>query len=199
MRIVLASRNAGKLRELEALFAPLNLTLESQDDHGVPSPAEDGLTFIENALIKARAVAGATGLAAVADDSGLVVPVLGGAPGIYSARYAGHHGDDAGNNAKLLAELDGISDRRAFFYCAIVLLRHAEDPTPVVATAAWHGAIAASPSGSGGFGYDPLFVPEGERVTAAQMAPAAKRAQSHRGQAVATLVAELRRLRLADA
>ena len=199
MRVVLASRNAGKLRELEALFAPLRLSLESQEDHGVPSPEEDGLTFIENALIKARAVASATGLAAVGDDSGLVVPALGGAPGIYSARYAGTHGDDAGNNAKLLTELDGVSDRSAFFYCAIALLRHAEDPTPVFATGAWHGSIATSQRGNGGFGYDPLFVPTGQDLTAAEMPAEVKHSQSHRGQAVAALAAELGRLQLADA
>ena len=199
MRVVLASGNRGKLKELRDMLAPLTLELESQADHNVPSPVEDGLTFIENALIKARAVSRATGLPAIGDDSGIVVPALGGAPGIYSARYAGTHGDDRGNNAKLLAELAPFENRAAYFYCAMVFLRHADDPTPLMATAAWHGSIAETPSGDGGFGYDPLFIPAGREATAAQLDAATKNTISHRGQAVTLLVTALRAADLADA
>ncbi len=198
-RVVLASGNRGKLAELQAMLAPMNLELESQADHDVPSPVEDGLTFLENAIIKARAVSRATALPAIGDDSGIVVPALGGAPGIYSARYAGTHGDDAANNAKLLDALANANNRDAYFYCAIVYLRHADDPTPLVATAAWHGHIADAPSGEGGFGYDPLFVPDGGSVTAAELDPAVKNRVSHRGQAVAGLVNALRAANVIDA
>ena len=148
MRIVLASRNSGKLLELQAMLAALPVMLESQAEHDVPSPEETGTTFIENAIIKARAVAAATGLSALADDSGLVVPALNGAPGIYSARYAGSHGDDAANNQKLVAQLRGVEDRHAYFYCAMALLRHPDDPTPILATGAWHGEIVDQAAGS---------------------------------------------------
>lgn len=194
MRIVLASRNEGKLNELQAMLEPLPLELESQADHDVPSADETGITFLENAIIKARSVAAATGLAALGDDSGLVVPALDGAPGIYSARYAGTHGDDAANNQKLVAQLRDVQDRAAYFYCAIVLLRHATDPTPIVATAAWHGQIIDTPRGDGGFGYDPHFyLPEFEQ-TSAELPRAQKNQLSHRGQAIARLVAELEAL-----
>ncbi len=198
-RVVLASANPGKLVELQAMLAPLDLELESQAEHDVPSPVEDGLTFLENAIIKARAVSRATNLPAIGDDSGIVVPVLDGAPGIYSARYAGTHGDDAANNAKLLDALVSAPNRAAYFYCAIVYLRHADDPTPLISTAAWHGQIASAPSGGGGFGYDPLFVPEGGSATAAELEPAAKNRVSHRGQAVAGLVSALRAADVIDA
>ncbi len=191
MRVVLASRNEGKLQELRTLLAGVNLSLESQAEHDVPSPAEDGLTFVENALIKARAVAAATGLPAIADDSGLVVPALNGAPGIYSARYAGEHGDDAANNKKLLQRLQGQADRAAYFYCAMVMLLHADDPTPTVATAAWHGSILQHPRGNNGFGYDPLFLADGLQHTAAELPAARKNSISHRGQATRRLLAEL--------
>ena len=191
MRIVLASRNTGKLEELSALLEPLDYTVESQAAHNVPSAEETGLTFVENALIKARAVAAATGLAALADDSGLVVPVLDGAPGIYSARYAGSHGDDAANNRKLIADLQGIENREAYFYCAMALLRHANDPTPCIATAAWHGQIIDEPCGEGGFGYDPHFFLPGLQQTSAQLPAAQKNKLSHRGQATARLIAQL--------
>ena len=199
MRVVLASGNRGKLTELRDMLAPLDFELESQADHNVPSPAEDGLTFLENAIIKARAASAATGLPAIGDDSGLVVPALDGAPGIYSARYAGTHGDDAANNAKLLVALEGKSSRTAYFYCAMVYLRHAEDPTPLVATAAWHGRIAQAARGAGGFGYDPLFIPDGGERTAAEFDPVEKNAVSHRGQAVAGLVSALRATDVIDA
>ncbi len=198
-RVVLASANPGKLVELQAMLAPLDLELESQAEHDVPSPVEDGLTFLENAIIKARSVSRATALPAIGDDSGIVVPVLDGAPGIYSARYAGTHGDDAANNAKLLDALVGATNRAAYFYCAIVYLRHADDPTPLISTSAWHGQIASAPSGGGGFGYDPLFVPEGGSATAAELEPATKNRVSHRGQAVAGLVNALRAADIIDA
>ncbi len=194
MRIVLASQNAGKLAELQALLAHLPVTLESQAEHGVPSAPETGATFVENAITKARAVAAATGLAALADDSGLVVPALHGAPGIYSARYAGSHGDDAANNRKLVAELRGIEQRHAYFYCAMVFLRHAADPTPILATAAWHGAIVDQAAGNNGFGYDPHFyVPEMGK-TSAQLPATVKNQVSHRGQATAKLIEQLTQL-----
>ena len=194
MRIVLASQNTGKLAELQAMLADLPVTLESQGEHGVPSAPETGATFVENAIIKARAVAAATGLAALADDSGLVVPALNGAPGIYSARYAGTHGDDAANNRKLVAELRGINNRQAYFYCAMVFLQHAEDPTPIIATAAWHGTIVDHAVGNNGFGYDPhFFLPELGK-TSAQLPATVKNQMSHRGQATAKLIDQLAQL-----
>ena len=191
MRIILASRNEGKLRELQALLADLPVSLESQAEHNVPSADETGATFIENAIIKARAVANATGLAALADDSGLVVPALNGAPGIYSARYAGKHGDDAANNSKLVSDLQGIEDRRAYFYCAMALLQFAEDPTPIVVTAAWHGEIVDEAVGNNGFGYDPHFYLADHGKTSAQLPAALKNKISHRGQATAVLIERL--------
>ena len=170
--------------------------MESQAEHGVPSPEETGSTFIENAIIKARAVAEATGLAALADDSGIVVPSLGGAPGIYSARYAGVHGDDNANNLKLLEALKGSDDRGAYFYCAMALLRHADDPTPILATAAWHGEIVEQASGSNGFGYDPLFLLPQLGKTSAQLQADVKNRISHRGQATAVLIKQLTALKL---
>jgi XTP/dITP diphosphohydrolase len=206
MRVVLASRNPGKLAELSTLLAPLNLSLESQQQHDVPSPPETGTTFIENAIIKARAVAEATNLPALADDSGLVVPALSGAPGIYSARYSsemldpptsnneqGISRDDA-NNRKLIAELQGVADRAAYFYCAIVFFRHALDPTPLFATAAWHGEIVDEPRGSQGFGYDPHFYVDQFGKTSAELPRETKNAISHRGQAISKLVTELKAL-----
>jgi XTP/dITP diphosphohydrolase len=191
MRIILASRNDGKLRELRALLADLPVTLESQAEHNVPSAEETGTTFIENAIIKARAVASATGLAALADDSGLVVPALNGAPGIYSARYAGKQGDDDANNRKLVSKLRGIEDRRAYFYCAMALLQFAQDPTPIVVTAAWHGEIVDEAAGANGFGYDPHFFLADRGKTSAQLPAAVKNQISHRGQATAALIEQL--------
>ncbi|MEM9621706.1 MAG: non-canonical purine NTP pyrophosphatase, partial [Pseudomonadota bacterium] len=147
MRVVLASHNSGKLKELRALLTDVGWQLESQADHQVAAVPEDGLTFVENALLKARGVCAATRLPAIADDSGLVVPALNGAPGIYSARYAGQHGDDHANNQKLLKALTGVQDRRAYFFCAMVFLLNADDPTPIIATAAWHGSILEAPRG----------------------------------------------------
>lgn len=195
-RLVLASGNAGKLRELDALLRPLGIALSPQSDWSVTDVAEDGLSFVENALIKARHAAAATGLPAVADDSGLVVPALGGAPGIYSARYAGEPADDAANNRKLLAAMQDFDgeDRRAFFHCAMALLRHPDDPVPLIASASWWGRIARAPRGAGGFGYDPLFEVAGRDLTSAQLAAEEKNRLSHRGQAARKLAARLQGL-----
>lgn len=192
MKIVLASSNRSKLQELGALLAPLGLELESQSALGIRAAPEERSTFIENALDKARHASRQSGLPALADDSGLVVPALGGAPGIRSARYAGEAGDDRANNAKLIAALEGTEQRAAHFYCALVFLRHPEDPAPVVATARWHGVIVDEPRGTGGFGYDPHFyLPELDR-TAAELEAAEKNRLSHRGRALAALAGELR-------
>lgn len=190
-RVVFASGNAGKLRELASLLAPAGIQLLSAADFDLPAPEETGQTFLENALIKARDASDRTGLPAIGDDSGLVVPVLRGAPGIYSARFAGADATAADNNAKLVAALNDVADRRAHFYCALVFLERADDPAPVVATGAWHGRIVDRPRGSRGFGYDPhFFVPE-LGATAAQIAPEVKNAHSHRGVAARALAREL--------
>jgi XTP/dITP diphosphohydrolase len=191
MRAVLATNNRGKLKELEAILAPLDFELVCLEDLGLDSPDETGLTFVENALIKARAAAAKSHLPAFADDSGLVVPALGGAPGIYSARYAGPNASDADNNAKLVAELANQSDRAAFFYCAAVFLTDAADPTPLFATARWRGRVIDAPRGDRGFGYDPHFLVDGLDATAAELEQDAKNKISHRGQAMARLVATL--------
>ncbi len=192
-RVVLASANAGKLRELAGLLAPVAVELHPASDFGIPAPEETGRTFLENALIKARNAAALAGLPAIADDSGLVVPALRGAPGIYSARFAGAEAAAADNNAKLVAALDGNPDRRAHFYCALVFLERPDDPAPIIATGTWHGEIVERPRGARGFGYDPhFFVPE-LGATAAELAPEVKNARSHRGLAARALVRELAR------
>jgi XTP/dITP diphosphohydrolase len=194
-RIVLASRNPGKLRELAALLAPLHLELICQDELGIAAPAETGTTFRENALLKARYVAQHSGLPALADDSGLEVDALGGRPGVWSARYAGAGAGDAANLERLLRELDATpaGERGARYQCVIAYLRSTQDPQPLIATGTWQGHIARVPAGSGGFGYDPVFVPAGETCTAAQLAPARKNALSHRAQALHALIAGLAR------
>lgn len=191
--LVLASGNAGKLRELSDMLSPLGYQLRPQSDWDTPEAVEDAPTFIENALRKARNASRHAGHAAVADDSGLVVPALDGAPGIHSARYAGRHGDDAANNALLLERMAGLEGeaRRAYFFCAVVLTRSEADPAPLVATARWHGDILHEPRGAGGFGYDPLFRVAGGEKTSAELEPSRKNRLSHRGQAVAALVAAL--------
>ena len=189
--LVLASSNRGKLQELHSLLAPLGWDVRSQTDFHVPDADETGLSFVENALIKARHAAQLTGLPAIADDSGLCVPALQGAPGIYSARYAGEPSSDARNNARLLVELSTKHDRRAYYYCALVWVQHAADPTPLIATAAWHGEILTTPQGDGGFGYDPLFWVDSENCTAAQLPSARKNTLSHRGQALRALLAQV--------
>jgi len=194
-RIVIASNNPGKLRELGAMLAPLGFDVVAQGELGVAEAAEPHATFVENALAKARHAARATGLAALADDSGLCVAALGGAPGVHSAYFAGRDGSreerDARNNAKLVAALRDARDRSAFYYCALVLVRSADDPTPVIADGAWHGAIVPEPRGANGFGYDPYFVPDGSRLTAAELPAGEKNRASHRARALAALAQKL--------
>ena len=190
--IVLATGNHGKLAEMQAMLGPLGLDVVPQSDFDFEQPPETGSSFVENALIKARSASAASGLPAIADDSGLAVDALGGAPGVHSARYAGRHGDDAANNAKLLEALDGEANRGAQFICLCVMLRHPDDPIPLIAQGIWRGQILAAPRGDGGFGYDPLFLPDGCAVSSAELEPADKNRMSHRGQAVAMLVERLR-------
>ena len=192
-RIVLASGNHGKLAEFGQLLADADFEVIAQSELGVDDIEETGLTFVENALLKARHAAQVTGLPSLADDSGLCVDALGGAPGLYSARYAGVHGDSAANNAKLLRALDGRPDaeRCAFFVCVLVLLRHADDPAPLVAEGRWHGRVLHTPRGEGGFGYDPLFLPDDHTLAAAELDKTLKNRISHRGQALAQLHARL--------
>ncbi|MGQ7246238.1 RdgB/HAM1 family non-canonical purine NTP pyrophosphatase [Halomonas sp. V046] len=191
--LVLASGNAGKLKEFNALLSPLGMRVSAQSAHGVGEVEETGLTFVENALLKAREASRVSGLPALADDSGLAVDVLGGQPGIYSARYAGEPRSDERNNAKLLKALRETPEgqRRARYWCVLVLLRHAEDPVPVIVQKSWCGEILAHPRGEGGFGYDPLFwVPE-HGMSAAQMSGDEKNRLSHRGRALQALLEEL--------
>jgi XTP/dITP diphosphohydrolase len=187
-RLVVATANSGKLREFRSLLAGLPYELTSLAELGLESPAETGASFLENATLKARHAATLSGFAAVADDSGIEVDALGGAPGIHSARYAGHHADDLSNNAKLMSALKGVpyERRRARFRCALVLIEAADAP-PLEAEAAWEGFILDAPRGSGGFGYDPCFwLPELDR-TAAELAPEEKNRLSHRGKALRAL------------
>jgi XTP/dITP diphosphohydrolase len=195
-RIVLASSNPGKLKEFGALLADSGLEVVPQASLGIEDAEETGLTFVENALIKARHAAQASGLPALADDSGLCVDYLHGAPGLYSARYSGGHGDAAANNAKLLRALEGVPARQrcAFFIGVLVLLRHADDPAPVIAEGRWHGRILAEERGTGGFGYNPVFLPDGYEQSVAEMDDALKNRLSHRGQALAQLRERLREL-----
>lgn len=188
---VLATANRGKVAELSALLAAagLDLRVTAQTELGVSAPPETGTTFVENALLKARHAARATGLPAIADDSGLVVGALGGAPGVRSARFAGEAGNDAANVAKLLELLaDSPLDRSARFHCALVALERADDPAPLIATGSWSGEIAREPQGSGGFGYDPVFLDPALGRTAAQLDAAHKNRVSHRGAALRRLV-----------
>lgn len=193
-RVVIASNNPGKLRELRALLEPLGIEAIAQSQLGVGEAEEPHETFLENALAKARHAARATGLAALADDSGLCVPALGGAPGVHSAHYAGREGDraqrDARNNAKLVAALGAIPERSAYYYCVLVLLRSPDDPAPLVADGTWWGELIAEPRGTGGFGYDPHFLVANGR-TAAELPAGEKNRASHRGQALAALAARL--------
>jgi XTP/dITP diphosphohydrolase len=192
---VLASNNAGKLSEFSELFDNMGLTVVPQRDYDVTDADETGLSFIENALIKARHASDSTGLPAIADDSGLVVPALGGAPGIYSARYSGS-GDNA-NNTKLLDEMKRFEgdDRRAFYVAVIAVVKSASDPMPTIAEGRWHGSIGLLPKGEGGFGYDPLFIPDGASITAAEMAREDKQRVSHRAKALKSLEPLLKQAR----
>jgi len=196
---VLASGNPGKLREMADMFKPLGFTVHPQSDWQVPEAEETASTFVENSLIKARQAASCTGLASIADDSGLVVPALQGEPGIFSARYSGEDADARSNMRKLLAELQGKTgaDRNAYFFCAMVLVDSVNDPAPLIATGRWHGTILDAPQGEGGFGYDPLFgvispLDSGQQRSAAQLTPLEKSRVSHRGQALRELVTQLR-------
>jgi XTP/dITP diphosphohydrolase len=193
-RVVLATGNPGKLREMRAILAGHGLEVVAQSELGIASPAEDGDSFAANALIKARHAAARAGLPAIADDSGLEVDALGGRPGIHTARYAGPDADERTNNDKLLAELAGVpAERRGARYrCAMVFVRDAADPSPVVAEASWEGSIGFERRGRGGFGYDPLFIVAGGAMTAAQMPEADKNRASHRGQALTALAARMR-------
>ncbi|WP_312671340.1 XTP/dITP diphosphatase [Pseudescherichia sp.] len=193
-KVVLATGNAGKVRELASLLNDFGLDVVAQTELGVESAEETGLTFIENAIIKARHAAQVTGLPAIADDSGLAVDALGGAPGIYSARFAGADASDEQNLEKLLVELQDVPDgeRQAQFHCVLVYMRHADDPTPLVCHGSWQGTIARAPAGSGGFGYDPIFVVPEAGKTAAELTADEKRAVSHRGEALKLLLEALR-------
>jgi XTP/dITP diphosphohydrolase len=195
-RVVIASNNPGKLRELSALFEPLGIEAAPQSEFAVAEVEEPHFTFLENALAKARHAANLTGLPALADDSGLCVAALFGEPGVHSAHYAGREGSreerDANNNAKLVEQLRAAGDRSAFYYCVLVLVRNPDDPTPLVADATWHGEMILEARGTNGFGYDPYFVVKGRALTAAQLPPEEKNRLSHRGQALAALVAKLR-------
>lgn len=192
-RVVLASGNAGKLREMGELLTALDWQVVPQHALGVDDVAETGLSFVENALIKARHACRATDLPALADDSGLIVDALGGAPGLYSARYAGEPSDAGANIAKLLDALREVPPERrsARFYCVIVLLRHATDPQPLICEGCWEGRVLEAPRGEGGFGYDPVFLDPASGLSAAQLAPELKNARSHRGQALRQLVRRL--------
>lgn len=193
-KVVLATGNAGKVRELADLLGHFGLNIVAQTELGVTSADETGLTFIENAILKARHAAQVTGLPAIADDSGLAVDALGGAPGIYSARYAGEDASDRQNLEKLLDALKDVPDERrtARFHCVLVYLRHAADPTPLVCHGSWEGTITRAPAGEGGFGYDPIFLVPGEGKTAAELTREEKRAISHRGQALKLLLEAMR-------
>lgn len=189
-KIVLASSNKGKVAELSQMLAGRDIDIIAQSTLGVSDAAETGLTFVENAIIKARHAALTTGLPAIADDSGLAVDVLGGAPGIYSARYAGEGATDKLNIDKLLANMQGIpaAQRSAQFHCVLVYMRHAEDPTPLICHGIWHGEIATTAIGEHGFGYDPIFWLSNENCSAAQLTPSQKQQLSHRGQALKALL-----------
>ncbi len=201
MKVVLASGNPGKLKELGALLAPFGMDLVAQGTLGIQPAAETGCTFVENALEKARHASRASGLPAIADDSGISVDALEGEPGVYSARYAGPNADDGANNRKLIAALterrllteDGTpsASTAAHFFCALVLLRHPLDPTPLIATGRWNGQICGRPRGTNGFGYDPHFWLPGRELTSAELAPVEKNRISHRALAVAALSRQL--------
>jgi len=193
VKLVLASGNPGKLAELRDLLADSGIEAHAQSEFGVGDVEETGLSFVENALLKARHAARASGLPALGDDSGICVDALGGAPGLYSARYAGGHGDAAANIDKLLAALADVPDARrgAHFHAVLALLRHADDPQPIIAEGTWHGRILRARRGDGGFGYDPVFFDPEHGLSAAELDPALKNRISHRGRALAALRARL--------
>lgn len=191
-KLVIASTNQGKLREISQILAPLGIEVFPQSRFGVPEADEPHGTFIENALAKARHASDIAGLPALADDSGICVDALDGAPGVHSARYDGEPRSDERNNAKLLKALGGRHDRQAHYYCVVVVMRHAQDPQPLIAEGLWRGEILRAPRGSGGFGYDPLFLDPEAGLTGAELAPARKNLMSHRGKALALLVEALK-------
>ena len=191
-KLVLASNNVKKIKELNSLLTPIGFEVIPQGELGVPEADEPFHTFVENALTKARHAARLTGLPALADDSGLCVNALGGAPGVQSARYAGEPKSDARNNQKLLDTLLSSTDRRAHFYCVLVLVRHADDPQPIIAEGEWHGEILTHARGEAGFGYDPLFLDIASDQTAAEMPGEAKNLISHRGLAMKKLIERLK-------
>lgn len=193
-RLVIATGNAGKLREIRQLLSPLALEVLPQSDFAVPEAEEPHCTFIENALVKARHASLHTGLPALADDSGICVDALQGAPGVLSARYAGEPRSDTRNNEKLLAALAGQAHRHAHYYCVMVLVRHPEDPQPLIAEGIWQGEILSAPRGEGGFGYDPIFLDAKTDKTGAELPLEIKNRISHRGQALSKLLHMLERL-----
>jgi XTP/dITP diphosphohydrolase len=190
-KLVLASANAGKLREFRRLLEPLGITVVTQADLGIVPADEPHVTFVENAIAKARHASERSGLPALADDSGICVDALGGAPGVRSARFAGAAASDARNNEALVAALDGVADRRAHYYCVLVLLRRADDPEPILAEGVWNGIVVDAPRGSGGFGYDPHFQDDATGLTGAELPLARKNELSHRGKAMRALIARL--------
>ncbi|BDF95346.1 XTP/dITP diphosphatase [Pseudoalteromonas haloplanktis] len=190
--LVLATGNQGKVNELAQMLSPLEINVVPQSDFNVSAVAETGTTFVENAIIKARHAAKVTGLPAIADDSGLEVDGLNGAPGVYSARFAGEQASDQDNIDKLLNELADNPNRSARFWCVLVLMRHADDPTPLICSASWEGQITQSQDGQGGFGYDPVFYVPELKCTSAQLTKEQKNAVSHRGTALQRLLTELK-------
>jgi len=194
-RLVLASGNEGKLREFRRLLGPRGVEVVAQSELAIPEADEPHATFVENALAKARHASAIAKLPALADDSGICVAALGGAPGVHSARYAGLPPSDARNNAKLVAALHGIADRRAHYYCVLVLVRHATDPEPLIAEGTWHGTVIDQPRGGGGFGYDPHFLDEATGLTGAELPLERKNELSHRGQAMRALLDRLDAIR----
>ena len=189
--LVLASNNSGKLAEFAQLLAPLGFHLKAQGDLNITEAEEPFGTFVENALAKARHASQLSGLAALADDSGICVPALGGAPGVQSARYAGEPRSDTANNAKLVREIAQYNDKSAYYYCVLVMVRHAADPQPIIADGVWHGSLIEQPRGQGGFGYDPHFFLPRLGKTAAELSAEEKNSVSHRGQALRALIDKL--------
>ena len=188
---VLASNNAGKLAEFAQLLAPLGFAIKAQRELDIPEAEEPFGTFVENALAKARHASQLSGLPALADDSGICVPALGGVPGVQSARYAGEPRSDAANNAKLVRDIAAHADKSAYYYCVLVMVRHADDPQPIIADGVWHGQLIEQPRGQGGFGYDPYFFLPSLGKTAAELSAEEKNNLSHRGQALRALINKL--------
>ena len=191
-KLILASNNAGKVKEFQALLAPLNFKVIPQGELGIPSAEEPHFTFVENALAKARHASAASGLPALADDSGICAHALNGQPGVLSARFAGEQGDDAANNRKLIQDLKDQADRGAHYVCALVFVNSANDPEPIIVQTRWYGQIVEQAAGSNGFGYDPYFFLPDQKCTAAELEPEKKNSISHRGQALRELIAQLK-------